>query len=365
MKSDTNRKGVHLGANGKPQTSRGFTLVELLVVIAIIGILVALLLPAVQSAREAARRTQCTNNLKNLAIGLHNYHDSRKAFPPGFDFGDWWVPTWGWSYHTLPFLEEGAMHDQLAVGASGSKRTLADVFKDAGGNSNAPEIKILQTPITLFRCPSDTTPPLLPSSDNGILYRPFDSNQTVPPPAGFQPATSNYVASQGFFCDRQCDPVSHRYCDNVGIFFIGSKVSFRQIPDGSSQTLLLGERQEIGDAGTWIGTASPPDINDRRGYFQLATTRWGINEPPPPRTQTIRNIDKGFSSAHPGGANFALADGSVRYISEQINYDAGGVDHTYKPTPTQSYPTNWPNENVGLFHRLGARNDGLVVQGDY
>src|ERR1700704_1172169 len=122
----------------KVRFRRGFTLVELLVVIAIIGILVALLLPAVQSAREAARRTQCTNNLKNLAIGLHNYHDTYKAFPPGFDFGDWWVATWGWSYHTLPFIEERALHDQLAVGASGSKRTLADVFKDSAGNVNAP-----------------------------------------------------------------------------------------------------------------------------------------------------------------------------------------------------------------------------------
>ena len=101
---------------------KGFTLVELLVVIAIIGILVALLLPAIQSAREAARRSQCTNNLKNLALGLHNFHGTYKKFPPGLEWGTWQVPVWGWSYHVLPYIEEKPLQDLLAApaGAGGT-----------------------------------------------------------------------------------------------------------------------------------------------------------------------------------------------------------------------------------------------------
>lgn len=349
------------------EKAKAFTLVELLVVIAIIGILVALLLPAIQSAREAARRTQCTNNLKNLAIGLHNYHDTNKTFPTGFDFGDFWVPTWGWSFHILPYIEEKSLYDELLTGTGTSKRSLADVFNDAAahGGLGSPEANALQTPLALFRCPSDTTPPLLPSTDNGIKYRKFDARIPAPPD-DFLPPTSNYVGSMGFFCDRQCSIFGGGIttaCDNVGIFYIGSNVGLKKITDGSSHTLLLGERQEIGDAGSWIGTASPPDINDRNGYFQVASTRWGINEAPPPRTVSIRNIDKSFSSAHAGGANFAMADASVRFISENIDYNPGDDPNLHKfggPLP----PPGWPDPNVGVFHLLGDRNDGAVIGSD-
>ena len=358
-----------------------FTLVELLVVIAIIGVLVGLLLPAVQAAREAARRTQCINNLKNLGLALHNYHDSNKHFPPGFELADYFVPTWGWTYYTLPQLEQAGLHDLLARGTNSRNRTLAEVFADAAakGGLSSPEAIALQTQMPIFRCPSDSTPPLLPAyeSSSGGEYplRPFDTTKPAPPSGTaheFQPATSNYVGCSGFFYGRLCTPAGLTPgfgCDNSGIFFVGSKISFKDISDGTSNTLLLGERDERCNSGSWIGTASPPDINHRRGYFQVGSTRWGVNEPTPPKSASFRGCDASFSSTHPGGANFAMADASVRFINEDINYDNGEVEHgmpAYNMAAMKAsyYPTNWPNENVGVFHRLGSRDEGLVISGN-
>jgi prepilin-type N-terminal cleavage/methylation domain-containing protein len=108
------------------QRPRGFTLVELLVVIAIIGILVALLLPAVQAAREAARRMSCSNNLKQLTLGIHNYRDTYKAFPLAWNPGGWEKAQWRWTTYLLPFIEQGPLFDQLNVNG----RRLRDVIGD-------------------------------------------------------------------------------------------------------------------------------------------------------------------------------------------------------------------------------------------
>src|SRR4051795_12030630 len=144
----------------------GFTLVELLVVIAIIGILVALLLPAIQAAREAARRAKCQSNMKNLALALQNYHSAKQRFPIGFVSQPDSVEAWAWSTFTLPYLEEQSIFDRMRPsetylspvdGSRTGKRNLADLF------ASGKDIEVLQTPLSVFRCPSDSTPDLIPA----------------------------------------------------------------------------------------------------------------------------------------------------------------------------------------------------------
>ena len=144
---------------------RAFTLVELLVVIAIIGILVALLLPAIQAAREAARRTQCQNHLKQLSLACLNYESTKKHFPPGFVSQPLVTEAWAWSTFILPEIEEQAIYDRLSptetfeqpVDANRkTKRNLADLLSLAGstGGLSSPELAPLQSPIAVFRCSS-------------------------------------------------------------------------------------------------------------------------------------------------------------------------------------------------------------------
>ena len=146
---------------------RGFTLVELLVVIAIIGILVALLLPAIQAVREAARRAQCQNHLHNIGLALQNYHSARKHFPVGFisTGSKECIAAWGWQIFTLPYLEEQSLYDQLRP----SETYLEPIDPNRTGPRNlvdllqkGTDIPLLQTPLAVFRCPSDSTPALMP-----------------------------------------------------------------------------------------------------------------------------------------------------------------------------------------------------------
>src|SRR4051794_27882889 len=235
-----------------------FTLVELLVVIAIIGILVALLLPAIQAAREAARRAKCQSNMKNIAIALQSYHSAKNRFPTGFvSTGPGAIEAWAWSTFTLPYLEEQSIYDQMrpsetfiepVLATRTGKRNLADMLAAAGGNLNAPEIKVLQTPLPIFRCPSDSTPDIHPPftklaapavlpcgkgvpRDTDEWERTFKSDNAAAP-ANFQPATSNYVGSKGIIngpCSGAGTPwvPNQPRCNNTGIFFGNSEISIK------------------------------------------------------------------------------------------------------------------------------------------
>ncbi len=280
------------------RNASGFTLVELLVVIAIIGVLIALLLPAVQQAREAARRMSCSNNQKQLGIALHNYHDTHGSFPPMIVREA--TPTdasWAWSALILPMLEQSNIYDQLRVG----KQTLADAANTTAGED------ILGLPLEAYTCPSDAR-----SSDT--------SPRAV---AGVNLGLSSYPGVNGhgpraYYYDEGPTPsasgiFSHRV-DGYG---------FRDITDGSSNTMVVGERafhpnyNERNSPTQWAGTSD--GNQDNSGYYGslevAGCTGYPLNEP----QITNWQYQHWFSSLHPGGAMFAFGDGSVHFISETID----------------------------------------------
>jgi len=300
---------------------QGFTLVELLVVIAIIGILIALLLPAVQAAREAARRSQCSNNLKQIGLGLHNYHDTFKVFPPGFIDGHGWMVT----TYLLPFVEQGSMHDQLNT----------NIFMDL---SDSAKLDLTRTVLDGYICPSSdeldrTQSPDQPVNIHGTNYR---------------IAVSNYMGIMGTQ-DLRC------WTTTVdGMFYHNSKIAMRNVTDGTSNTFAFSERTAHGDGrgGVWAGTTVQQGSNasyycgtngfeSLRIALTLTRNSWGLING--------TGYQFGPSSLHPGGAQFLFVDGSVTFISETID---AAHNTTTTTTPMSTY------------QRLGARNDELVV-GEY
>ncbi|MFH1921619.1 MAG: DUF1559 domain-containing protein [Planctomycetota bacterium] len=272
-----------------PRNQRGFTLVELLVVIAIIGILIALLLPAVQAAREAARRSQCTNNLAQFGLALQNYDSAHEMLPPGVVNSEGPIRSEPQGYHMnwlvqlLPYVEEQVtfQHIDFSVGAYDEK--------------NGP---VSKTEISLFQCPSDP----------GGRY------------SGETPSVSNYAG-----CHHDVEaPID---ADNHGIFFLNSHVRYRDILDGATHTIFIGEKMiDANDLGWLSGTRSTlrntgtpinatAVIRDEPGYHARP------GKPQPVIDPTNLYVG-GFSSYHPGGANFLFGDGSVRFLSETIDDQA-------------------------------------------
>lgn len=293
----------------------GFTLVELLVVIAIIGVLIALLLPAVQQAREAARRMQCSNNLKQIGLGLHNYHDTHNTLPPLVvnpaadpDDGDTSNPSgtdevesWGWSAFLLPFIEQGALYDSAGIGEG---RLLEAELDDA-----------INTVLPAFRCPSDT----------GAAVG--DAAQRLLKGAGSNYGVYNHSRSGRF---RQADGGAD------GAFYQNHGKKFRDITDGLSNTLAVGESASKLNGQTmclksWAGCQLGQDGNclDEVGL----SGRWPIND----SSGTIDQKCEAMSSLHPGGGQVLLFDGSCRFLSENIqflrtagNNNTSACDSTYE-----------------------------------
>jgi prepilin-type N-terminal cleavage/methylation domain-containing protein len=263
--------------------SRAFTLVELLVVIAIIGILIALLLPAVQYAREAARRTSCKNNLRQIGLALHLYHDVHRKFPPGV-LGNSGSQAANEKLHTwhalvLPFLEQVNLQNRYDF----------NVRFDHANNSAA-----VNEVVPVFVCPTMSTP--LPQS-------------------GFAP--NHYPGNAGVLPGQ-----------NDGLFFPMSTVAMQDVTDGTSATLAVGELAfEIGGwARGAINTGGGGGGGGGQGFGRSVLRWWraapncarpGLN---PPVTTCSGSVERQFqfSSRHTGGVQFTLADGSTRFVSETV-----------------------------------------------
>jgi prepilin-type N-terminal cleavage/methylation domain-containing protein/prepilin-type processing-associated H-X9-DG protein len=257
-----------------PKDRRAFTLIELLVVIAIIGVLIALLLPAVQAAREAARRAECKNHLKQLALAMHNYHETHRRFPSGYI-----VETgWGWGTMLLPHIDQRPLFDSL--GPSGEMDLTNSVLLD-----------LLRTPLSLYQCPSDSHPNWNDKSKPEVNVK-------------REIAHSNYIGIMG---SALSNPTGN------GTLYQDSSVQIRDILDGASHTLLFGERDYTDHrASIWGGSTNHPDTN--RNFLMTQTADL---------TRINAADQNAFSSQHKGGAHFAFADGSVHFLSESLNAQDG------------------------------------------
>jgi prepilin-type N-terminal cleavage/methylation domain-containing protein/prepilin-type processing-associated H-X9-DG protein len=276
----------------------GFTLVELLVVITIIGILIALLLPAVQAAREAARKAQCCNNMKQLGLALHMYHEARGTFPPAEDdpktgSGE----GWAWSMWMLPFVEQATIFDALD--------------KSIGYNNyTAHNAVLIKTIIPAYQCPSAA--PLTAVGCCGAYPSPHED-------AG----GTNYACVATHEKIDMSSGYKTMMAKGSGCLFRGSGITFADIKDGTSQTLLLAERIVYPSSDPEMTRLKPVAVSGPNwAGASLVTTFYGINNGAdgdctagPAECST----GSGVFSSHADGANFTFADAHVSFLSKNIN----------------------------------------------
>jgi prepilin-type N-terminal cleavage/methylation domain-containing protein/prepilin-type processing-associated H-X9-DG protein len=296
-----------------PRCRGGFTLIELLVVIAIVAILIGLLVPAVQQVRSAAARAQCQNNLKQIGLACHAFHDAKKVLPPGYTATASYPstsPGWGWAAFLLPYVEQDPLYRQINFNLPVENQTA------------------IQALVPIFLCPADT-----PSAG------PF-AVTTITQTTVCRAGPSSYAATCGSDASEVDDPVGN------GIFYRNSKTRLTDITDGTSNTVMIGDRAWLDTKGIWAGV--PNGAVTRAG----ASNPWQSTTGPAQALVLVHNnwiniktdADGGlddFSSAHVGGVNMVFADGSVRFI-RSITVD--GADHL-------------------AFWAMGTRAGGDSIQG--
>jgi len=307
---------------------RGFTLVELLVVIAIIGILVGLLLPAVQSAREAARRMQCSNNFKQTALALHNYADTYKTKYPLGQYGCCWGT---WLMSVLPFMEQGNLSSRyVGHGFDGASPVAPPSY------SNVLNLPVTRTQVASFTCPSDSIS-ASPSIISGVTFHNIVGNfgNTTLSRLTFGTDTLGRPNVWGGapFVGLLGWPVGHANRPNISPSQIPPWPKFGDVTDGLSNTLLLSEtiQGKGGDlrgfawwqGGSHFETYNPPNsaAPDRMESSGNCRTANSSNPPCIGATPTVFEQIISARSRHTGGVNAAMADGSVRFFSNSVNLD--------------------------------------------
>ena len=293
----------------RTKRSRGFTLIELLVVIAIIGILIALLLPAVQQARAAARRTQCKNNLKQIGIALHNYHDVHRTLPMGSKkLSGVGGGAWGFLLFLLPHLEQ---ENSFRAVNFGNNDCCSEVLALQAAGRTTPS----RVPYEVLLCASDPMSGKLHFS--GPSQGSANCGELFP---------GNYMGVSGTV-DTNCGGT---WTGN-GVLYSLSSVSFRDITDGTANTMAVGERGLPNDlVWGWIicgGTECEHYISTNRGLSPGDNAPW-----------TTNSLVQRFWSWHTGGAHFLFADGSTHFLSNSIN------STTYRELSTRN-----GNEMIGEF----------------
>jgi len=334
------------------QKIRAFTLIELLVVIAVMGILISLLLPAVQSARESARRTQCSNNLKQLGVALHNYHDALKSFPAGYaayatsdgsgpadvriDPLTWDAgPGWGWGSMLLPYLEEGSLGGLL------------DTRKPIWDPVHA---ELVAEHLSVYLCPSAT------GESEPMVVRDEPGDPLLIDGREIRLGRSHYVASHGQeSCWGECgasvtgiiftdiytfDTTTITINGDVskvadGPFFRNSHTRMRNVTDGTSRTIFLGEHSSALSDKTWVGVVpgafthprfvSPENGPDAAATLTLVHAGPSGGELDITGLPIIHPVDfptyhvGQMYAEHPGGGMVAMGDGSVRFFTDDVD----------------------------------------------
>ena len=304
---------------------RAFTVIELLVVIAIIAVLIGLFLPAVQAAREAARRVQCQNNLKQIGLAMHVYHDVWLSFPPAYLAPHAFSPNrpvtdfeigsgWAWGTLILPYLEQRPIYDAANFDFSYGS---ADGTNSQGILGLSVNRTVMRTSLAAFLCPSD-------GSGEGPIDLGFRSAHVFGSPG-------QYIASTGWMDSSQYQ------IEGTGVLYPNSRVALGDVSDGTSATFMIGERsRNLADAA-WSGVlwsySSPAPLCTKRGWpvnscvgvMFLLMGRTGprsdIVSGSVPAGNTPNYPGAGpdcFWSRHPGGCQFQLCDGSVRFIKETV-----------------------------------------------